>query len=189
MTYYKRIIQNLFVGCLLVLVLTPFESAIAQSSWGVGASYETRDADPGNGFGLRLERDILSGLPVVDVRLRAHFSYFTDQVETYRDAHVPTDLDAYDFGIAATGGISFGFLKPYVGAGLGSASFNAVQTEAEEQSFSDDNIYWNLYGGVQVPILPVVKPFAEYRFTRLIGSEEFDYSHNSRVAFGIMLEF
>lgn len=185
----KTIIKSLIAGILIISVFLPIERVMAQSSWGAGVSYEMRNSNPNNGFGLRLERNILSGLPIVDVNLRAHFSYFSEEVSSYRDAQVPADLDVYDFGVAATGGIGFGLLKPYAGVGLGSENFNAVQSDVEQLDISENSIYWNLYGGVSFPLVPVVKPFAEYRFTRLLGSEGFDYSHNSRVAIGILLKF
>lgn len=175
---------------LSLLILVPAETSEAKK-WGIGVSYETRDAEPGNGFGLRLERSILSSLPLVNVDLRAHFSYFSKDVDSYKDWTSPAELDAYDFGLSAIGGINLGLLGPYVGVGLGSESFSAVQTAAQEQSLdeNENSLYWNFYGGVSIPLLRVIKPFAEYRFTRLMGSDGFDYSHNSRIAIGVTLKF
>jgi hypothetical protein len=63
-----------FISALLLLPLTFTKTADAQ--WSIGASYEVRDEEPTNGFGVRLERDILSAVPVVDLGLRGHFSFF-----------------------------------------------------------------------------------------------------------------
>lgn len=173
---------------LSLLILVPAETSEAKK-WGIGVSYETRDADPGRGFGVRLERSILSSLPLVNVDLRAHFSYFSEDVDSYRDIQAPAELDVYDFGLSAIGGINLGLLSPYVGAGLGSESFSAVQTGVQDRNVDENSFYWNFYGGVAFPLLRVIKPFAEYRFTRLMGSDEFDYSHNSRIAIGVTFNF
>ncbi len=182
-------LRNILTAFLFLWILLSVSDAQARSSWGIGASYEVRDSNPEKGFGLRLERSILSGVPLLDFKLRAHFSYFSESVSSYRDIQLPTELDVYDYGIAATGGISFGLLHPYAGVGLGKERFDAEQSAPQGLSLSDDSIYWNLYGGLRLPILPVLNPFVEYRFTRLMSSEEFDYSHNSRFAFGIMMNF
>ncbi|MFO8029413.1 MAG: outer membrane beta-barrel protein [Cyclonatronaceae bacterium] len=194
MNQLTKSIRNVVTVLLLLWLTVPVQQAQAVSSWGIGASYEIRDSDPGKGFGLRLERGILSGVPLLDVKLRAHFSYFSDDVGSYRDVQVPAELDVYDFGIAATGGIGFGLLHPYAGVGLGREQFEASQPEVElngtpELDFSDDSIYWNLYAGLRLPVLPAVSPFVEYRFTRLMGADDFDYNHNSRLAFGVTLSF
>jgi len=172
----------------LALILMPVHDAKAVTGWGIGASYETRDADPGNGFGLRIERGILTGVPILDFKMRAHFSYFSDEVSSYRDVGLPADLDVFDYGIAVTGGLGFGLLHPYVGVGLGQERFRSGSDEPI-LDFSENSIYWNLYGGLRLPVLPLLSPFVEYRFTRLMDSDEFDYSHNSRFAFGITLNF
>ncbi len=193
MRKFITVFWSLTAIILFILSLVLVQNAEAQSRWGVGTSFEIRDNAPSNGFGLRLERGIFSDLPLVDIKMRAHFSYFSESVESYRD--IPgegissADLGVYDFGLAATGGISFGLLNPYVGAGLGSENFRAVMDDFEDQNVSDDNLYWNLYGGALVSILPRLKPFVEYRFTRLLGADEFDYNHDSRFAIGVMLEF
>ncbi len=173
---------------LLAIILVPVRDAHAVTGWGIGASYEIRDSNPGNGFGLRLEKGILSAVPLIDVKMRAHFSYFSEDVSSYRDVGLPAELDVFDYGLAITGGIGFGLLHPYVGLGLGQERF---RSESDEPllDFSENSIYWNLYGGVRLPILPLLSPFVEYRFTRLMDADEFDYNQNSRFAFGVTLNF
>ncbi|TVQ71630.1 MAG: porin family protein [Balneolaceae bacterium] len=173
---------------LLMWLVVPVQQAHAVTGWGIGASYEIRDADPGNGFGLRLERGILSSVPLLDFKMRAHFSFFSEDVDSYRDFGPPAELGLFDYGLAVTGGIGFGLFHPYVGLGLGQERF---RSESDEPilDFSENSIYWNLYGGLRLPILPLVSPFVEYRFTRLMGADEIDYNHNSRLAFGVTLNF
>jgi len=191
MTLQIKTIRNTFAALATILLMglvVPVQQAHAVTGWGIGASYEIRDADPGKGFGLRLERGILSSVPMLDFKMRAHFSFFSDEVSSYRDAGLPADLDVFDYGIAVTGGLGFGLLHPYVGLGLGQERFTS-ESEIQVLDFSENSIYWNLYGGLRFPVLPAISPFVEYRFTRLMGADDFDYNHNSRIAFGVTLSF
>jgi opacity protein-like surface antigen len=178
----------LMAAALFALTLLPAESAKAQSTWGIGASYEMRDLDPTNGFGVRVQRNILGAVPIIDLGLRAHFSFFNESVESYRDFN-ETDLESYDFGLAGYGGVNIGLLKPYAGVGLGSESFEAVQRGAEEGEFEDNSIYWNIFVGAELSPIPFLKPFIEYRFTRLFDDDGFDHRQNGRLAIGLTLAF
>ena len=71
----KKCITALF-GVLMLATVTP---DLVQAQWSIGASYEIREEAPKNGFGARVEREILKGLPLVNLSLRAHFSYFSDE--------------------------------------------------------------------------------------------------------------
>lgn len=191
MNLQMKLIRNTltaFTAMLLMGLVVPVQQAHAVTGWGIGASYEIRDADPGNGFGLRLERGILSSVPLLDFKMRAHFSFFSEDVGSYRDIGPPAELSVFDYGLAVTGGIGFGLLHPYAGVGLGQERFRSDSDEPI-LDFSENSIYWNLYGGLRFPVLPLLSPFVEYRFTRLMGAEEFDYNHNSRIAFGVTLNF
>ncbi|MEX0894787.1 MAG: outer membrane beta-barrel protein, partial [Balneolaceae bacterium] len=176
-TLSKRIIGISILS--FFLFLTTFLSAdpvVAQ--WSAGASYEVRDEDPANGFGLRLQRQILSGIPVIDLGLRGHFSYFSDEIEAETQSYT-TEIDNYDFGMAAYGGVDLGLVNPYAGLGLGSESFESVRTGVNEQQFDEQSFYWNVFVGTEILPIPVIRPFIEYRFSRLFKDDEFDYSQNS----------
>lgn len=191
MKHFKTIIIPL-----LVLLAGTTGPALAQ--YEIGASYEIRDETPENGFGLRIERGILDGVPLVNLGVRAHFSYFSD--ENNVDPENATfsyseDLSVYDFGIAATGGVSIGLMEPYVGLGLGSETtdlnikdFEGVGSEPEEGE--ESNIYWNTYIGAKVTVIPVLKPFVEYRYSNKELSEpDLADSQNGRIIFGVSLSF
>ncbi len=191
MNLQMKMIRNTlttFTAMLIMWLVVPVQQVHAVTSWGIGASYELRDADPGKGFGLRLERGILSTVPMLDLKMRAHFSFFSDEVSSYRDAGLPAELDLFDYGIAVTGGLGFGLLHPYVGVGLGQERFRS-ESDTPILDFSENSTYWNLYGGLRFPILPMLSPFIEYRFTRLMDADDFDYNQNSRIAFGVTLSF
>lgn len=175
----------------ILFALTIFPVKDAEAQWSIGASYEVRDDDPTNGFGVRLERSILQRLPIIDLSLRAHFSLFNETIEGVGDAQVVTqELQAYDFGLAALAGLNVGLVKPYAGLGLGSESFEITRPTVNE-SFDESSLYWNLLAGAELSILGPLRPFIEYRFTRLFDDDlfgdDFDYRQNGRLAVGLSI--
>jgi len=183
-----------FLSALLLLPLTLTETADAQ--WSIGASYEIRDEDPTNGFGVRLERGILSAVPIVDLGLRGHFSFFNESNDV-SSGGVTLDqtIQSYDFGVAATGGVSIGLVKPYVGLGIGwdntslEYSGGDVGSVNLQEDFEAQDFYWNGFVGAQVTIIPILNPFIEYRFTDISGREDVGFDTASRFAIGVSLSF
>lgn len=176
------------------------QMSVAQTS--IGASYEIRDEEPENGFGLRLEREILQKLPIVDLSLRGHFSYFNDENSIQREDGGTTysysrDITNYDYGLAAVGGVSLGLLSPYVGLGLGSSTLDINRDDMPQDSPFDENsddssIYWNGFVGAKVSPIPYLKPFVEYRFENISDYEDEigDVRESSgRLIFGVSLSF
>lgn len=169
-------LKGTFSGFLILAacLMLPLQSA---AQWSIGASYETRDEEPENGFGLRIERDILKPIPIIDIGLRAHFSFFNEDNEFNQGTqNISGELTYYDYGLAATGGLSLGLLKPYVGLGIGK---NDVEFKGDDGSsdFSDTSFFWNSFVGAEVTAIPKLHPFVEYRF------EEVDEPENSEVSF------
>ena len=170
------------------------EMTKAQTS--IGASYEIRDEEPQNGFGLRLEREILQKLPIVNLSLRGHFSYFNEDI-SYDNRTYSTDITNYDYGLAAVGGVSLGLLSPYVGLGLGASTLDVSRDNLPSGSpLDEDNddsaIYWNGFVGAKVSPIPMIKPFVEYRFEDVSNySDELSDIQNSngRLIFGVSLAF
>ena len=183
------------LSALLLLPLTLTDTADAQ--WSIGASYEVRDEDPTNGFGVRLERGILSAVPVVDLGIRAHFSYFNETNDLSENGLTFDEtLQSYDFGVAATGGVSVGLVKPYVGLGIGWDNSSLEYSEDISGSgfdirneFEADDFYWNGFVGAEVTIIPILSPFIEYRFTDISGREDVGADNISRLAIGVSLSF
>ncbi|MDZ7681900.1 MAG: outer membrane beta-barrel protein [Fodinibius sp.] len=111
----------------------------ASAQWSLGASYEIRNEEPKNGFGARIEREILGGLPLVNVGIRAHFSYFNDENSiNYNDGSTSysysQDITNYDYGLAAVGGVTVGPINPYVGLGLGATSLDVNRSDLPNNS-------------------------------------------------------
>jgi len=184
-----------FLSVLLLLPLAITDTADAQ--WSIGASYEVRDEDPTNGFGLRIERGILSAVPVVDLGIRAHASYFNETNDaSFESVTVDQTFESYDFGVAATGGVSIGLVKPYVGLGIGwdnssleySEDISGSEVDLRDQ-FEADDFYWNGFVGAEVTIIPILNPFIEYRFVDISGREDVGFDTASRLAIGVSLRF
>ncbi len=162
----------------------------ATAQWSIGASYEMRNEDPENGFGLRIERSILNPVPIVDIGLRAHFSFFNEENEfSQGNQSVSTELTYYDYGLAATGGVSIGILKPYVGLGIGNNNIDFSGDDGTD--FSDSEFFWNGFVGTKLTIIPKLKPFVEYRFQSSDEPEdiEVDYGSDGRFILGLSLNF
>lgn len=186
---------------LLILFVTIF-SAPATAQFEIGASYELRDAEPQNGFGIRVQKGILNSIPIVNLGIRLHGSYFSEENNIDPDNQsysYSEDLTNYDIGVAAIGGVSVGLLEPYVGVGLGTENYdraikdiqnnqgNAIPEEGEESS-----LYWNVLAGAKVTIIPLLKPFVEYRYSASeLEKPELQSvkSKTGRIMFGVSLSF
>ena len=191
---FKKI--TLAIAAFAVLFTAVPQTSTAQ--WSLGASYEIRNEEPENGFGVRIERSILSGLPLVNLGLRGHFSYFSEENSVSQgNISYSTDVTNYDYGLAAVGGVSVGPISPYVGIGLGASSLDVSRSDLPQNSpiseeANDSAIYWNGFVGSKVSIVPALKPFVEYRFEDISNYENelrnFDRS-TGRLIFGVSLSF
>src|SRR5699024_798799 len=193
---FKKLLLGL--GTLVLLINAVPQQSAAQ--WSLGASYEVRNEDPKNGFGVRVEREILQKLPIVDLSLRGHFSYFNDENElSWGDGGenaISTDIQSYDFGLAAVGGVSLGIVAPYVGLGLGSETVNLDPKEDTDfGSSSDSKLFWNGFIGAKVKPIPLITPFVEYRVKTNkafkindLNRDKFDNS-SGRFIIGLSLAF
>lgn len=180
---------------ILLLVVYPQKSA---AQWSIGASYEIRQEDPKNGFGARIERSILQSLPLVDLSLRAHFSYFSDDNRISREGvSFSQDIKSYDYGLAAIGGIPVGILTPYIGLGLGASTLDVSRDDLPsgspfERDSKDSAIYWKGLVGAKVKLFPTIVPFAEYRLENVADyKDELRDIRDSdgRWIFGVSIEF
>lgn len=167
----------------------------------IGASYELRDEEPENGFGVRIEKGILEKIPVVDLSLRLHASYFSEEnnVDPENQSYsYSQDLTNYDIGVAAVGGFSLGLLQPYIGLGLGTENYESVienysgPQSLEPDPAEDNNLYWNMLAGAKVTVIPLIKPFVEYRYINKSLDKptvEELQTQNGRIMFGVVLSF
>lgn len=176
-----------------VLVFTTQNVASAQHSLGV--SYENRGEDPTNGFGFQLESSLFS-LPLIDLRLRGHFSYFSEDNEITREGLTyDEEIEAYDFGVAGIGSVSLGLIDPYVGVGLGSESWSASRDEVTgiegpDLDIDDSSFYYYGVGGLSFSLLPAIEPYIELRYS---GFSDFDreeiFDSDRRLLLGVAFRF
>lgn len=159
----------------------------ANAQWSVGASYEVRSEDPENGFGFRLEKGFLQGVPLLDLGVRAHFSYFNETNEiSSGGVSASTEIEVYDYGLAVLGGVKLGVVKPYVGLGIGNQQFKFDP----DLVFGDEtSFYWNGFGGAEITLLPLFNPFIEYRIARLTSADDIDIDNITRLAIGVNVRF
>lgn len=188
----KRIIN-------LIIILSALFSASIYAQLEIGASYELRDEDPQSGFGVRIEKGFFEQLPLAKIGMRAHFSFFSDENNVDEGGLTYSqELTNYDFGTAITGGVSVGLIEPYVGLGLGSTTLDIkkdnysifIPGDEEPMDVNESNIYWNGFLGAKVTIIPLVKPFVEYRYSDTSLSEpEVADVRTGRIIFGVSISF
>lgn len=165
----------------------------------IGASYELRDEDPKSGFGVRIQKDFLKPLPLVSLGLRAYASFFHAENNVSENGFsYSQDLTNYDIGLAVISGVSVGLIEPYIGLGLGSTTLNIKKDEysifipddEEPMDVNESNIYWNGLVGAKVAVIPILKPFVEFRYsnTSLSKPEEAELT-TGIIIFGVALSF
>ena len=182
----------------LIIILTGLFTVSSYAQFEIGASYELRDEDPQSGFGLRIEKGFLEQLPLAKLGMRAHFSFFSDEnMVDDGGLSYSQELTNYDFGVAIIGGVSVGLIEPYVGLGLGSTTLDVKKSDVtgipignEGEDQNESNIYWNGFLGAKVTIIPLLKPFVEYRYSDTSLSEpEVAEVRTGRIIFGVSLSF
>ncbi|MDR9419639.1 porin family protein [Gracilimonas sp.] len=185
----RRIILLITIGLILF-------TGTANAQLEIGGSYELRNEDPKNGFGLRIQKGILGSVPVVDLGIRLHASFFSEEFD--RDnlgQDYSIEYTNYDVGVAGYGGVSLGLIQPYAGIGIGTENYEAV---VNNYSVSGDlnpegdesNLYWNLFTGAKVTVIPMVKPFVEYRYSnKELSSPTLADAQSGRIMFGVLLSF
>lgn len=193
--------KKILLSCAAVVLLLSAvpQTTTAQTSFGV--SYEIRQEKPKNGFGARIEQNIFQKFPIVNLAIRAHFSYFNEANDVSRQNGSTTitygqEITNYDYGLAAVGGVTVGPISPYVGLGLGASTLDVSRSDlpsgsAFDDSANDSAIYWNGFVGARLSALPI-QPFIEYRLEDVSNykDELSDVKNsNGRMIFGVSLSF
>lgn len=182
--------KKLTIGLIGFFLIAGFITDTAFAQWGIGASFEIRNESPKNGFGVRVEREILSAVPLLDFQVRGHFSTFSEENSVTREGVTfDRESDVYDFGAALVAGVNLGVVKPYLGTGLGSERYRLESMNFAEDNFSESNYYWNGFGGAEMTLLPFLKPFIEFRYSKLFEPDEVEFDKISRLAIGVNFRF
>jgi opacity protein-like surface antigen len=181
-----------------IIALILFIAPDAAAQLEIGVSYELREEEPKSGFGVRIEKGFLERAPLINLGMRAHFSYFSEQNTLGEGTYTYSrDLTNYDFGADVIAGINVGLIEPYVGVGLGSQTLdikrdydNLPPNILVVGNENESNIYWNLTFGSKVSIIPLVKPFVEYRYSNAsLSDPELADLVGGRIIFGVVLSF
>ncbi|TVR15059.1 MAG: porin family protein [Balneolaceae bacterium] len=174
---------------LFCILLITSAGKTAKAQWAVGASYEIRTEDPTNGFGARIEKNVLNILPLLDLDIRAHLSYFNDTNNvSISEFAISGDFDLYDFGLAAILGLNVGLVKPYAGFGVGMERYK-FNPELPEAAFTENGFYYNGFGGAEITLFPFLRPFIEYRISRISSMDDINFDNIGRLAVGVNLRF
>lgn len=188
MKYFNVI--PILAGVLIFCISMP---SVSLAQWSIGASYEIRNEEPTNGFGVRAEREFLQQLPLVRLNVRGHFSYFAEDNYAGEDGVTYGEINNYDFGLAAAAGVSVGLLTPYVGTGFGSTSTDLKGSpNPSTGDLSETSLFWNGFVGAELSPIPALRPFVEYRFEAAEGFSELRSAatrSNERLIFGLSLSF
>ena len=174
-----RQILKFWIGGVLFFTIQISNPTQVCAQFEVGVSYELREESPQNGFGLKIERGLLPNIPLVNIGTRIHFSHFSeDNNLTQSGITFSEEVINYDLGIALVAGINVGIIEPYAGLGIGSEEINittdlisGLMDQSNPMLLSilsqktENNLYWNALVGAKISVLPVLRPFIEYRYT------------------------
>lgn len=188
----KKLPLNKIITSVGVLAFCLFLTAgMAMAQVRVGASYEVRNADPTNGFGIRIEPQLFK-IAMLEVDARASFSYFSEKNSASTGGITYSrDFKNYEYGVAGVGRVDLGIVDPFVSVGVGNTTFKL-------NSDSKNSLYYTGSIGIEASPIPVIKPFIEYQLTGnnlkdiQMQAQAINYrpSHSvGRWIFGIYLNF
>lgn len=176
----------------------------------LGGGLELREEDPETGINLRLEKELGFSLPFVKFRGRIQGGFFTEdgveltqnQLSQFSDP----EINSYYAGANLLAEIGIPIpINPYGGLGVGYETVSVKAGDAsgnQSGNFLDDtegSAYIEATVGLKLSLLPLVKPFVEYRYVEPFSDfDEFrnnvtslsrDAKANNRFVFGILLQF
>ena len=178
----------------------------------IGGGFEVRSEEPTNGFNVRLEKGLKEPIPFLDLRARLQGGFFsgdiTQEIPNSTSA-LEVDLGSYYVGANLIGEFKLPIpVNPYAGVGVGyesstaeipQATFGGVTVGGSEND--TNSFYFEGTAGLKLSLIPVLKPFIEYRFVGPLGDYSFedatnnasntlsDPTANNRFVFGLLLEF
>ncbi|MEX1121712.1 MAG: outer membrane beta-barrel protein [Balneolales bacterium] len=179
---------------LLVFVIATFcVVSESQAQLSIGATYENKqnastNGMASNGFGIQLERDMSFPIPLIFLRTRAHYSYFTDSNRPSLEGVQFDQVSSYDFGVGAILGANIALFSPYAGFGVGLEDYSRSGGDIENYTPNENEFYYQVMGGVGLNVLPIIQPFIELRYSGFNNRDEIADSQK-RLMFGVALRF
>ena len=204
----KQKLRFLLIIALLPVSLLTINTANAQ--FALGGGLELREEDPKTGINLRLEKKLEFSLPFVTFRGRLQGGFFTDDdielTQNQFNQFSDPEINSYYAGANLLAEIGIPIpINPYGGLGVG---YETVTVKAGDATGnlsgnilddSEGSGYIEATVGLKLSMLPLLKPFVEYRyvepfsdldqFRNNVTSLNRDATANNRFVFGILLQF
>jgi len=189
----------LFAAIIALLPIT------ANAQWAIGGGIELREEDPETGVNIRIENELPFDAPFVKFRARLQGGFFSEDISVGNVGNVqPDNVDINSFYAGANLLAEVGIplpVNPYAGVGLGfeRLSFDSdAISQVTGGDDSDGSAYIDATVGLKVSLIPLIKPFAEYRYVEPFS--DFDgisgnatsfnaLTANNRFVFGLLLQF
>jgi hypothetical protein len=187
-----------------VLLLTA-TSSIVHAQGGISATYEIRQEEPKQGLGFRVEKLFGYDDDFINVGIVGHTSIFNKNITLKRTVtnggamlFDQIDLSTFDIGLAVKLAANPPLLTPYLMGGLGFENYSLkADTRSGQVNIpaDDRSLMLNASAGVQLRLIPAIRPFAEIRYSQNISEYEFEEVYDNlkvsknRLAFGIQLRF
>ncbi|MCC5934069.1 MAG: hypothetical protein JJU35_07445 [Balneolales bacterium] len=180
----------------ILLLLGAFGYSQAQAQYILGASYEVRSDEPTTGFGLHFQNNFSVIPMLLDVGIRFQTSFYNEKYSFSTESiSFEREDTSYDFGLGLIATVGVGLIAPYAGVGLGYEVFDRTSTllgapgvGIEDPDGDDSGLYYYGAIGAGISAIPFVRPFVEYRYRGISGSD-FMPSNYGTWAFGLQLRF
>lgn len=183
----------------IIIALLPLT---ANAQWAIGGGVELREEDPETGINLRIENELPFDIPFVKFRGRLQGGFFSEDIGLGTSQVDDVEISSFYAGANLLAEIGLPLpVNPYGGMGVGfeQLSFDGdAISQVTGGDDSDGSAYIDATVGLKVTLLPLVKPFAEYRYVEPFS--DFDkfrnnatsvstFTANNRFVFGVLLQF
>jgi len=179
--------------------------SLLNAQGGISATYEIRQEEPTQGLGFRVEKQFSSDENFINLGIVGHTSIFNKNITLKRTVTNGSamlfdqiDLSTFDVGLAIKLAANAPLVTPYVMGGLGFENYSLkadARTGEVNVPADDRSLMLNASVGIQLRLIPAIRPFAEMRFSQNISDYEFEQVYDNlevsknRLAFGVQLRF
>lgn len=179
--------------------------SLLNAQGGISATYEIRQEEPTQGLGFRVEKQFSSDENFINLGIVGHTSIFNKNITLKRTVTNGSamlfdqiDLSTFDVGLAIKLAANAPLVTPYLMGGLGFENYSLkadARTGEVNVPADDRSLMLNASVGIQLRLIPAIRPFAEMRFSQNISDYEFEQVYDNlevsknRLAFGVQLRF
>jgi hypothetical protein len=189
----------------LLLLILPSLGSFVYAQGGISATYEIRQEEPTQGLGFRIEKLFGYDEDVINIGVVGHTSIFNKNITLKRTVtngsamlFDQVDLSTFDVGLAIKVAANAPLVTPYIMAGLGFENYS-LKADARSGQVNipadDRSLMLNASAGIQLRLIPSIRPFAEMRYSQNVSGYEFEEVYDNlkvsknRLAFGVQLRF